>query len=66
MGSGAADLSLVQCEDCGWRGTVSECTHTYEPFMGIRGFDSELVNECPKCGSRNLTDIEGKKMLVGV
>jgi len=61
MESRYTDQTLVECEDCGWRGTVSECVHTYESVLPD---DVEPVDRCPKCGSRNLIELKGKKVLV--
>ena len=51
------DESLVQCDDCSWRGMVKDCVHTYKGIAGSEG-DVEPVDGCPKCGSENLIPIE--------
>jgi len=45
---------MVECEDCGWRGQVKECVHTYRGITSTE--DVEAVDECPKCGSKNLIE----------
>ena len=65
MESRETDITLVQCEDCGWTGTVSECIHTYRAISLTDG-DVEGIDECPKCGSENLIEPDEKKVLVGI
>ena len=48
------DLTMVECEDCGWRGQVKECVHTYRGITSTE--DVEAVDECPKCGSKILIE----------
>ena len=50
------DLTMVECQDCGWRGQVKDCVHTYRRVTFIE--DIEAVDECPKCGSRKLINID--------
>ena len=50
------DEGLVQCDDCGWRGMVKDCVHTYRGIAGSEG-DVEPVDECPECGSDQLIEI---------
>lgn len=47
------DPTPIQCEDCGWRGKVMDCIHTYYEIPGTEG-DVEPADECPDCGSDNL------------
>lgn len=51
------DPTLVECEDCGWRGTVADCIHTYEEIPGTGG-DVEPIDLCPKCEGKNLILLE--------
>lgn len=51
------DQTPVQCEDCGWQGLASECIHTYKGIPFADG-DIEPVDECPKCNSENLIEID--------
>jgi len=57
------DTTPVYCEDCGWKGQVRDCVHTYRGIPGTGG-DVEPVDECPKCGSENLIDIESELAFV--
>ena len=51
------DQTLLDCEDCGWRGQVADCIHTYQVYRAKRGdADVEPVDTCPKCGSKNLIE----------
>jgi len=51
------DPTPVECGDCGWRGTVAECIHTYQGYqVSEDDSDIEPVDECPKCNSRNLIE----------
>ena len=47
------DVTLIECEYCGWKGTVSECVHSYEGIPLTEG-EVEPVDYCPACGSVNL------------
>jgi len=51
------DPTMVECEDCGWKGQVKDCIHTYQGFQ-VSPVDSDIepTDECPKCGSRNLVE----------
>lgn len=61
------DPTMVQCEDCGWIGKVSECIHTYKGIPNTSG-DVEPVDRCPKCGSERLIELidKGVKILTPV
>jgi hypothetical protein len=46
----SALLEGLECEDCGWRGNLSECNQ--DPSLA--GESPEPVSICPKCGSWKL------------
>ncbi len=48
------DKTLVECDECHWRGTIADCIHTYRNYID----ESEPVDLCPKCGSDQLLDID--------
>jgi len=50
------DTTPVVCERCGWKGTVKDSVHTYHDDG--TGEDVEPTDECPNCGSDNLTETE--------
>ena len=56
MESRYTDLTLVECENCGWIGQVKDTIHTYE--IVSPGQEVAPVDECPKCGSPNLINIK--------
>jgi rRNA maturation endonuclease Nob1 len=56
MESRNTDTTIVECEDCGWRGMAKDCYHTYRGYGHGESADVEPIDECPKCGSWNLID----------
>jgi len=57
------DPTPVRCSRCGWEGLVSECVHTYRGYSvrlsdETQDADVEPVDECPRCGSDWLEDID--------
>ena len=52
------DPTMMECEDCKWRGKVMDCKHGYKGSP-IRGFDIEPMDYCPRCNSENLIEMQG-------
>ena len=54
MGNRDNDQTLMECEDCDWRGKPSECIHNH-----VTNYPEDIIfDTCPKCGSENLIVIE--------
>lgn len=55
-GGRRVDWIPMICEECGWRGPLRWCYHTYGDDGS--GEDVEPVDECPHCFREDLVDYE--------